>query len=292
MTTNGMAVRIWNASPMRLVGPASQGDLSLNPATAVTMVYTRAAERFIRQPHLEPPSVPFSYVSVYRRRNMGRIKAMTPPPGSTYLWALDEIAPELAAVTVGVGPGNRFELINQLLAARADLDDWLVIADDDVTITQGSIANAVAVASLGEFDLCALSHSRWSYLNWGCTLHRPWSIAREVRYVEQGPVLIISPRAQRAVLPFPEDLGMGWGIEAQWAGHRELRLGILDAVNLRHLAPVNKANYHVPGEWTQALKLLESSGYDTWAQMQRTLASWSNRDPLPPWHSSHHNAGR
>jgi hypothetical protein len=267
------------------MGPAGQGDRSLRLMPLLQNVRARIVEIAESPPPINPPAVPFSLVSVYRQRNTQNVIALQPPVGSTYLWALDNVEPSLSEMTYGHGSGNRFELLNKLLSMRISSDDWLVVIDDDVRLTRGSLTSAVATAALGAFDLCGLSHSRWSYLNWGCTLHKTNSIARVTRYVEQGPCLILSPSAQKAILPFPEDIGMGWGVEAVWGGNQDLRLGILDAVHLRHLRPVSRNFYGVDSEWAQAMNLLAASGFSSWSEMQRTLDSWNYGQPTPPWNT-------
>jgi hypothetical protein len=283
MNGGSLAGRLWNASPLRLFGPTTQGDLSLRPSALVKSAGARLAEMIEGAPPIKPAAVPFSVVCVYRRRNASRVTALDLPAGSTFLWALDDPSAELREMTHGVGGGTRFELLNRLLSVRSESDDWLVVIDDDVILTRGTLASTVGTAVLGAFDLCGPSHSRWSYLSWGCTLHRAKSIARTTRFVEMGPCLILSPRAQRSLLPFPEDLAMGWGVEAQWAGHDGLRLGILDAVHLRHERPVGRANYDIDAEWTQASELLARSGFSSWQDMQRTLETWRYGESKPPW---------
>ena len=251
---------------------------------AFKSVRTRLAEMIEGEPPIMTNAVAYSLVGVYRRRNSENIVALNPPAGSTYLWALDEIAPELSEMTVGVGPGNRFELVNRLLKIRAEHDDWLVVVDDDVQMTRGNLSSAVAIAELADFDLCGISHSRWSYLNWSCTLHQYHSIARLMHYVEQGPCVILSPGAQLRLIPFPEDLGMGWGIEFLWAEHKELRLGILDAVHLRHLNPVERSSYDVDAEWAQASLLQSTSKFARFSEIQQTIETWKYGQTGPPWH--------
>lgn len=64
-------------------------------------------------------------------------------------------------------------------------------------------------------------------------------VARRTTWIEQGPLFALSTKAQLHVLPLPEDLYMGWGIEALWYElSNELNLGIIDAVRIRHLGKV------------------------------------------------------
>ena len=76
---------------------------------------------------------------------------------------------------------------------------------------------------------------------------------------------------------------MAWGVEALWATHTELRLGIIDAVHLRHLKAVSPAIYDTKGGWQQALQLLAATGVDTWADLQRITDIWRSGDLMPPW---------
>ncbi len=266
-----------------MIGPTGQGDLSLRPTAIVKNVRARLAEFAEADPPIQPPLLPFAVLCVYRRRNAARVAALDLPVESTFLWALDESAPALAHMTRGRGVGTRFELLNRLEAIRDETDRWLVVIDDDVELTRGTLAQAVATAALGEFDLCAISHSRWSYLNWGCTLHQVQSIARLMSFVEIGPCLLLSPQAQRKILPFRQDVGMGWGVEAVWAGHDDLRMGILDAVHLRHVQPVSDLNYDSNAQWTQASRILDASGFASWSEMQKTVATWKYGECTPPW---------
>lgn len=283
MAGSSLAGRIWNASPLRLIGPSGQGDLSIRPSAVIRGVSSRIREMFEKDPKVITLTVPYSVVCIYRLRNSEIIEEMGLPRGSTRLWAIDEAAEDLANITYGIGFGNRFELLNRLLTLRPLTGEWLVVLDDDVKFTQGSIDAAVGLAAAAQIDLCSVSHSRWSYLNFGCTQHQNRSVARLTRFVEQGPCLILSPKAQPAILPFPEDIGMGWGIEAQWAQHSDLRLGILDAVHLRHLRPVMKSRYNVKAEHDRSTALLARSGFSTWSSMQRTEATWWTGEDHPSW---------
>src|SRR5205814_2280642 len=93
-----------------------------------------------------------------------------------------------------------------------------------------------AGSSLG-LDLFQPAHSRRSITAYPFVRMRAPLFARETTFVEQGPLVVLSRGAQRRLLPFPGDMGMGWGVEARWAAAaREtgLRSGIVDAVAIRH----------------------------------------------------------
>lgn len=230
-----------------------------------------------------PP--PYVVASVYRHRNAAWIAdLLTGSSGSAALWALDEEHPSLAGETMGSGRGLRFALLNRLLASLTPpAHAWVVLADDDVRLTRGTLDDLVRIAADGAFDLSQPAHDRASFVNWGSTRHALGSTARLTRYVEQGPLVVIGPRARPRVLPLPEDLGMGWGIEAVWAAQRDLRLGIVDAVLARHLHPVSPGGYDVDEQWDQATRLLETIGHLQWSDLQTTLARWPSWRRGRPW---------
>ena len=130
--------RLWNVSPLRLVGPAGQGDL-LSPKWIGHSVASRLLEPLDSLPVFltsDGTSPPFSVLCVYRRRNAAHVEALGVPRRSDPdLWALDEKTSQLAERTQGVGPGSRFALVNRLLAATPQ-PGWLVVIDDDVRFTR------------------------------------------------------------------------------------------------------------------------------------------------------------
>lgn len=184
-------------------------------------------------------------IGVYRTANVGRVCAALrdlPDGVEVRLWALDAVAPALAAATAGHGPGIRCALLNRLIrtlppgaAARA-----LVLLDDDVEFVVGDLGRLVATGDLHQLDLWQPAHTATSHASFGFVRRRWLSVVRTTSFVEQGPVVVLSDRAQQALLPLPEDLGMAWGVEMRWATSAEragLRLGILDAAGLRHVTP-------------------------------------------------------
>lgn len=271
-----------------LVGPASQADRPRGWQACVA-----AVERTLT--HIEPsgPALrrlpappPYRVYGVYRRANAATVQALlasTSAPAAW--WALDGPAAALSATTVGQGPGTRFANLNRVLAARPPgPKDWVVLCDDDVAFARGRLDQAVALAAAAGLDLAQPSHSPRSYLNWSVERHRLASRVRLNRFAEQGPLLILSPYAQQRVLPLPEDLGMGWGIEATWAADRSLRIGIVDAVMVRHLQPVAwDGNYDIHAEIDRARELMDRSSWSNWEEMQKDLGRWWWWEAAPPW---------
>jgi hypothetical protein len=140
-------------------------------------------------------------------------------------------------------PGlGKFERLNTLVGdARAD---WLIVVDDDVELPPRFLDRFVAVCEAEHYDLAQPAQSLASHAAWRVVRRKPFSVVRESRFVEIGPVTAFSRRAQDALLPFPP-LRYGWGLDLHWAAlarRRGWRLGIVDALPVRHeSAPVGAA---------------------------------------------------
>jgi hypothetical protein len=224
---------------------------------------------------LTAPAPPIRVVSIYRRRNAATLLELLGPAlgagGAVALWALDEQAPRLARWTAGSGPGTRFALANRLLADRPA--SWCVLADDDVRFRHGDVVQLVRFAHALGLDLAQPAHALGSHVSHSFTRRAPFRVARRTSFVEIGPVVAFSPRALPHVLPLPET-GMGWGVEADWAGLEEragLRLGIVDAVTIRHLEPPG-GGYASDEELEAALARLRAAGKRGYGDLQRTHA--------------------
>ncbi|HEU0131824.1 MAG TPA: hypothetical protein VFQ85_12620 [Mycobacteriales bacterium] len=230
-----------------------------------------------------PPAV---VLCVYRARNARVVRRLVRQAvtsgAEVRLWALDEVVPSLAAVTVGSGPGGKFALADRLLAAApVPRDAWVVVADDDVRLP---LKRFLALAGRAAFDLSMPAHLRHrSNLSHAITLRARWSLARVTEFVEIGPVFAVSPAWRDEVLPFG-DVGMGWGLEADWYGlsRRGARLGIVDAAPCRHLAPV-AASYEQGEERDRMAARLAANGLGGLHEVQRTLATWRPWQRTPPW---------
>lgn len=230
---------------------------------------------------------PVHLISVYRFRNAEctrrMVKEVSATGGRVALWALDAVHPQLAPFTAGVGPGSRFDLLNQLLPhVDPRGDDWVAVADDDVAFSRGTISDAVRASRAAGLDLSQPSHERRSHMSWNVVRHRVGVLVRRNRYIEQGPVFFVGPRARDAVFPFPTGLGMGWGVEAIWGAHRMFDSGIVDAVLIRHLAPVG-GSYDQAVEWRRAETLLAEQGFASWHDLQADRGRWFVWESTPRW---------
>jgi hypothetical protein len=234
---------------------------------------------------IAPPAV----YCVYRRRNaqvVERLLAPTSAGGSTVaLWALDETDPALAHLTMGSGSGFKFDLINRLFGERPPpARAHVVVADDDAVFVRGDLVTFVRTAAAADLDLAQPAHVLWSNISHRITWMRPLSTARLTTFVEIGPIFAVSADWRDRIVPFPQGLGMGWGLDLQWMDLREegCRLGIVDSTPIRHLSPFAAA-YAPDDEVARVNALLAERGAAGWKGLRRTLATWHRWRRQPPW---------
>jgi len=233
---------------------------------------------------------PLGLVLVYRNRNAVTVEQLLQQAGPQVriaLWALDEVAPALASLTVGQGPGPRCALLNrcaELLGLPAD--GWLVLADDDVTMVRGTLPDLLRVAIFAGLDVCQPTHASDSTCSWEINEHHPMTLVRTSRFVETGPLVLMSPKARAACLPLPEAFAMGIGVEAVWGGRLELRTALVDALTMRHLGRVGET-YDLFAEWDRneplVRELLRPAGMETVRDLQHVGHRWFPWRRHPLW---------
>jgi hypothetical protein len=213
---------------------------------------------------------------------------------SVALWALDAPIPELDGATVGVGPGLRMDLLNRLWREVAGPAlHQVVVADDDVTFTHGSLGLLLAAADACGFGLAQPAHHWESHCSHEITRKRVLTLARATTFVEVGPLFVVTGRWISRVLPFPDGFGMGWGLSLAWLDlFREgCRLGIVDCTTVFHPAPEEGREYDTDPERDRLLALLRERNLESPGDAQRTLGRWRSWEPRPPW-SPHEKGGR
>jgi hypothetical protein len=174
------------------------------------------------------PTPPFRAYVVQRRHNAENVAR------------LRQGAVGLHSHELEVRQGTKFDLICSLLVEHPPHDnEWVVLADDDVRLTRGNLGRFVAIADRCRFDIAQPGHDRRGFINFGITASKPLARARLTSFVEIGPLFAVSPASQSAVLATFRGARMGWGLEAIWYA-MGLRLGIVDEIRMRHLAPAGK----------------------------------------------------
>jgi hypothetical protein len=178
--------------------------------------------------------------------------------------------------------GGKFENLNELLGATgwetsagAEAPDWLVVFDDDVVLPPRFLDRFIAVCEHFELALAQPAQTLMSHAAWGVTRRHACSLARETHFVEIGPVTAFRGDAAAELTPFPA-LRYGWGLDLHWgalARERGWRLGIVDALPVRHEAePVGSAYSHAEAI-AEAQRFLTSRPYVTAQDAQRTIAT-------------------
>ncbi len=177
--------------------------------------------------------------------------------------------------------GGKFENLNRLLAAASPSSaagasprpapspstgagpNWLLVVDDDVRLPRAFLDRFVAVCEAFGLDLGQPAQTLRSHSAWKVTRRRPASLVRETRFVEIGPVTAFSRRAAAELLPFPE-LRYGWGLDLHWAalaGQHGWRLGIVDALPVRHESNLVGAAYSREDAQAEAARFLADRPY-------------------------------
>jgi hypothetical protein len=233
-------------------------------------------------------SPPLLVLMVYRVRNLQLVQVFLRElnvDADVRLWALDEVAPELSDVTLGCGPGLRFTHLNWLYGAKSiEEGSWVVLTDDDFLFTKGGLTQTISLMKRAGFSFAQPGQS---ILGWWTSLFnvaRPFSMARDTNYVEQGPLVIADPAFASQILPFPEDGDMGWGIEAQWYRIKEgrFRIGVIDACRLSHWGQ-NATSYEAEPEIERMNERLSNSGIVSLWQLQSVNERWWKWQRNPPW---------
>jgi hypothetical protein len=200
------------------------------------------------------------------------------------LGAIGAGEPSLQAQTVATElAGGKFENLNRVLEASAtggeDVSadsgvDWVLVVDDDVVLPSAFLDRFVAVCELFGLDLAQPAQTLRSHSAWKVTRRRPASLVRETRFVEIGPVTAFGRRAAAELLPFPE-LRFGWGLDLHWAaiaGQRGWRLGVVDALPVRHESGLVAAAYPREEAEAEAAGFLADRPYLSSARAGEVLA--------------------
>jgi len=230
---------------------------------------------------------PVSLVGVYRARNARYVREVSEPAlehGWTVAWwALDEIVDDLAPVTVGSGAGARLPLLNEVLHRSGSSEGWLVVSDDDVVFDRGDVLELVSLCARAKLDLAQPARSD-TKLDHGITAARRLSLARRTSFVEIGPLFAVGPGWRDRIVPFPEERGMGWGLELEWheLHRRGCELGIVDAVRVRHMGERGEG-YDFRADVHRVHAELEERGFGGWSDVQKTLATWRPWQRSPGW---------
>jgi hypothetical protein len=274
-------------------GEASKVPAMLRPGVRIahsaarelgSIVTELRARRLFRRPTRSSGAL----LCVYRERHREGVQALVEEARrlrlTVALWALDDTVPAVASSTVGVGPGLRMDLLNRLWqVAREGAPQQVVVADDDVSFTHGSLAQLLEAATVCRFGI-AQPARRWNG-DWRheITRKRVLTLARQTTFVEIGPLFVVTGSWISRVLPFPDGFGMGWGLELVWRDllREGCRLGVVDCVTVSH--PAGGREYDAGQEALRLRSMLQERNLESPADAQCTLRSWHVWQARPPW---------
>lgn len=171
--------------------------------------------------------------------------------------------------------GGKFANLNKIAETANPLAaDWVLLLDDDVDLPRRFLDRMVCVAEQLGLDLAQPALTRASHGAWDVNRRRA-AMARETRFVEIGPVVLLSRRAWQELTPFPE-AGMGWGLCLHWgavAKREGWRLGVVDAVPVRNESRPPAAGYDREAAKSAAAELLAGNEHISHAEAELVLAS-------------------
>jgi hypothetical protein len=171
---------------------------------------------------------------------------------------------------------GKFARLNELLAGR-DLGalDWLIVLDDDVDLPRGFLDRFLAGAQAAGLLVAQPAHRLRSHAAWPVTRRVAGATARVTTFVEIGPVTAFAQPTFGALLPFPGELQMGWGLDAHWsaiAAERGWPIGVVDATPIGHTLRPAAATYPREAAIAEARAFLAERPYVTRDEV-RTLRS-------------------
>lgn len=171
---------------------------------------------------------------------------------------------------------GKFENLNAIWRAatgRVAAWDWVLVLDDDVQLPARFLDRFIGAAEALDLQLAQPAQTLTSHAGWRVTRRRGGSLARETRFVEIGPVTAFSREAAAELIPFPE-LRFGWGLDSHWgalARERGWRLGVVDALPVRHEASPVATSYPRAEAEAEAVRFLTGRPYLRREEAQETL---------------------
>jgi len=177
--------------------------------------------------------------------------------------------------------GGKFQNLNALLQRTLGTEfDWLLVIDDDVDLPEHFLDRFLALCEHFELALAQPAQTLRSHAAWRVTRRRPDSLVRETHFVEIGPVTAFRKHVAAALTPFPE-LDYGWGLDLHWAAlaaRNGWRLGVVDAVPVRHEHSPVAAAYRHEDAIREARSFLTGRPFVTAAEAQQTVSTHRTLD--------------
>ncbi len=184
---------------------------------------------------------------------------------------------DVEVITAPPGDRGKFENLNALLAAHPPAGfDWLLVVDDDVALPRGFLDAFLYAAERAGLRLAQPAHRLHSHAAWAVTRRHPGATVRETTFVEIGPVTAFHRDTFDVLLPFPEVLRMGWGLDVHWAAVAAAHgwpIGVVDATPIGHTQRPAASDYPRDAAEAEARAFLDGRPYVRRDQV-RTLQSY------------------
>ena len=169
---------------------------------------------------------------------------------------------KLTVAITPMAPVGKFDNINTALAGH-DLAryDWLLIVDDDIDVPDGFLDLLLYFAYTCCLQLSQPAHRFLSHASFRVTERHWGSLVRRTGFVEIGPISLLRRDTFAELLPFPS-LRWAWGLDFFWADvakRNGWKIGVVDAVPIRHLRPVGRS-YDGSAARAEAVEFLTARG--------------------------------
>jgi GT2 family glycosyltransferase len=172
---------------------------------------------------------------------------------------------DVDVVTAPAGERGKFQNLNALLADHPAAGyDWVLVVDDDIVLPRGFLDAFLCAAEGAGLRLAQPAHRLHSHAAWAVTRRRAGATVRETSFVEIGPVTAFQRDAVAELLPFPDGLRMGWGLDVHWAAlarERGWAIGVVDATPIGHTQRPAGSGYPRAAAEAEARAFLEGRAY-------------------------------
>jgi GT2 family glycosyltransferase len=172
---------------------------------------------------------------------------------------------DVDVVTAPAGARGKFQNLNALLAEHPTASyDWVLVVDDDVVLPRRFLDAFLCAAEAADLRLAQPAHRLHSHAAWAVTRRRAGATVRETSFVEIGPVTAFHRDAVAELLPFPDGLRMGWGLDVHWAAlarEHGWPIGVVDATPIGHTQRPAGSAYPRAAAEEEARAFLEGRTY-------------------------------
>lgn len=234
-------------------------------------------------------------VMVARARNEGTVLKLLDQIGGAaevHIHFLDWVPKSLASFASSTGAGLRMPLLRSLIRTNHATGLDLILADDDVNFEGLAYDSFIEVCNHARFDAAQPAHSVFSNYSYSALRVRSLDLARRSNFIEVGPFVWMSPKAQLLFVPRDDDIdgpgdweGMGWGVDLDWSVRAidKLRLGVIDATPMLHLGSIAD-EYDAGPEYRHLERRLTENGIsDIRSHIKADYSPWRIWSREPPW---------